>query len=59
MNWLQFVGLWTTMVGGFVVVYREMRSVEKELRADLRLQSTRSDQLYTMFIDLLKQRNGG
>lgn len=52
MDWMQYLGLIATMIAGYWYVY-------KEIRSDIKVQSARSDQLYTMFIDLLKQRNGG
>jgi hypothetical protein len=56
----------TVMIAGFGLLFGEMRGIEARLDERIRQneqqwarQSARSDQLYTMFIDLLKQRNGG
>lgn len=68
MDSIQFFTLFGTMLAGFGFLYKEFKSSQSELKADLknidneirndiRIQSNRSDQLYTMFIDLLKSRN--
>lgn len=57
------------MLAGFGFIHREFKetqleiksdfkSFEKEIREDMKAQSQRSDQLYTMFIDLLKSKRG-
>ena len=52
----EFFTLMATLLTGFGFLFKEFKSVEKDLRDDLRQQSARSDQLYTMFIDLLKNK---
>ena len=54
MDYLQFLTLLGTMIAGFGFMYKEFKGFEKDIRDDVRIQSSRSDQLYTMFIDLLK-----
>jgi hypothetical protein len=49
MDYIQFITLMATMLGGFAFIY-------KEIREDIKIQARRSDQLYTMFIDLLKSK---
>lgn len=49
MDWIQFFTIMATLLGGFGFIY-------KEIREDIKTQSARSDQLYTMFIDLLKSK---
>ena len=67
MDYVQFLTIMATMLAGFGFVYKEfktgqedmkndLRNFEKEIRDDVKTQSGRSDQLYTMFIDLLKVR---
>lgn len=67
MDYIQFFTLFGTMLGGFGFIYREFKSsqsdlkndlknFESEIRSDIKIQSGRSDQLYTMFIDLLKEK---
>jgi hypothetical protein len=51
MDYIQFFTLMATMIGGFGFIY-------KEIRDDIKIQSARSDQLYQMFIDLLKEGKG-
>lgn len=55
MDYIQFLTLFGTMLAGFGFMYKELKSIEKDMRDELRVQSGRSDQLYTMFIDLLKK----
>lgn len=54
MDYFQFATIMATLLTGFGFMYRELKSIEKELRDDIKVQSARSDQLYSMFIDLLK-----
>lgn len=67
MDYIQFATLFGTMLAGFGFIYREfklsqsdlkndLKSFENEIRSDIKVQSGRSDQLYTMFIDLLKSK---
>lgn len=67
MDYVQFLTIMATMLAGFGFVYKEfktaqedmkndLKNFEKEIRDDVKTQSSRSDQLYTMFIDLLKVR---
>jgi len=68
MDYIQFFTLFGTMLAGFAFIYKEfkyaqediktdLKSFEREIREDIKIQSGRSDQLYTMFIDLLNRRN--
>lgn len=65
------IGTAATIIGSLYVLLRnfksdirsdiqslrsEVKSMEMELRHDIRMQSERSDKLYTMFIDLLKEQ---
>lgn len=56
MDYIQFLTLLGTMIAGFGFMYKEFKGFEKDIREDIRNQSSRSDQLYTMFIDLLKSK---
>lgn len=56
MDYVQFLTLLGTMIAGFGFMYKEFKSFEKDIRDDIKTQSKRSDQLYTMFIDLLKSQ---
>jgi hypothetical protein len=44
------------MIGGCAFIHKEFKSFEKEIREEVKTQATRSDKLYEMFIDLLKER---
>lgn len=67
MDYIQFLTILGAIVGAAAFLYKEFKSdlqnirsdlkgFEKEIRDDIKTQSNRSDQLYTMFIDLLKER---
>jgi len=56
MDYAQFITLFCTMIAGFGFLYKEFKGFEREIREDIRSQSNRSDQLYTMFVDLLKSK---
>jgi hypothetical protein len=55
MDYAQFFTLMVTSIGGFAFLYREMKQIEKDLKEDTKTQSARTDKLYEMFIDLLKE----
>ncbi len=56
MDYVQFLTIMATLIAGFGFMYKEFKGFEKDIREDIKTQSGRSDQLYTMFIDLLKVR---
>ena len=56
MDYIQFFTLFATMVGGCAFIHKEVKSFEKEIREDVKTQAARSDKLYQMFLDLLKER---
>ena len=65
MDWLQFFGILVPLVAFFGFLYRELkdwrletREEIKDIREEMRQQAIRSDRLYEMFIDLLKDRKG-
>jgi hypothetical protein len=49
MDWIQTVSIMFTIFASAFYIHREVQ-------ADIKTQSARSDQLYTMFIDLLKEK---
>jgi hypothetical protein len=62
MELIYFMVLWATLLGGFVFICSEMRGIRREIKQDLLIvheninfQSQRSDDLYRMFIDLVKE----
>jgi len=57
MEIVQFITIMTTLLAGFGFIYKEFKSFEKDIRDDIRMQSSRSDELYKMFISLLKEKN--
>jgi hypothetical protein len=46
-----------SVLGSAFYIHRELKADHKDFREELRAQGTRIDQLYTMFVDLLKERN--
>jgi hypothetical protein len=72
MDWIQFFGILVPLVAFFGFLYRELkdwrletreetkgiREEIKNIREEIRQQAIRSDRLYEMFIDLLKDRRG-
>lgn len=58
----EFWTLFGMIFGGVIVLYREMKDIQKSMKDDVReirnetkTQSERTDRLYEMFIDLLKE----
>jgi hypothetical protein len=48
MDWVQTISIIATVVGSAYYIHREVQ-------ADIRTQSARTDRLYEMFIDLLRE----
>lgn len=59
MNWLahlEFIGLMVTILACFFMIHKDVRDIETRLDQRIQKESDRSDRLYEMFIDLLKER---
>lgn len=56
MDYIQFITLLGFMGAGFGFIYKELKTFEKDIRDDIKIQSARSDKLYENFCDLLKLR---
>ena len=56
MDYVKFVTIIGMMAAGFCFIYKELKTFEKDLRDDIKIQSARSDKLYENFCDLLKLR---
>jgi len=56
MDWVQFFITIALILVWFGFIYKEIREDVRAYREDIKTQSARSDQLYTMFIDLLKSK---
>lgn len=50
-EWIQFLGIISTILGTFGFLYREIKTLETRIDN----QSDRTDKLYEMFIHLLKE----
>lgn len=48
-DWMQFIGIIVTVLGSAYYIHRDIHE-------DMKVQSARTDRLYEMFIDLLKDR---
>jgi hypothetical protein len=53
MDWLQVFTIIVTLLGGIFYIHSDV----KEIRDEWKQQSARTDRLYEMFIDLLKDKN--
>lgn len=51
MDWIQTLSIMATVIASAYYIHREVQ-------ADMRAQSARTDKLYEMFIDLLKVKKG-
>ena len=56
MDWIQFIAIFGSVIGSFVFLFREMKQIENRLDIKTEVQAARSDRLYEMFIDLLKEK---
>lgn len=63
MEWVQFISLMAAWIAGIGYIIKEFKSVEHDIREDIRQQSTRmdemnkcTDRLYEMFYELLRAR---
>jgi triacylglycerol esterase/lipase EstA (alpha/beta hydrolase family) len=48
MDWIQTLSIMVTVIGCAYYIHRDMQN-------DMRIQSARTDKLYEMFIDLIKE----
>ena len=53
-NWVQWATLLASVLGSAYYIHRDIKEDHREFREDLRAQGSRTDQLYQMFVDLLK-----
>jgi hypothetical protein len=52
MEWIQVFTIIATLLGGIFYIHSDVR----ELRSDMREQGARTDKLYEMFINLLRNK---
>jgi hypothetical protein len=55
MDWIQTLSIMATVIASAYYIHREIVSDIKSVRDEIRAQSARTDRLYEMFIDLLKE----
>ena len=55
MDWIQALSIMATVVATGYYIHREIVSDIKVVREEIRAQSARTDRLYEMFIDLVKE----
>jgi ClpP class serine protease len=55
MTWLQFLLLIGTILGAAKYMHTEFKEWTKEIREDVKIQTARTDRLYEMFVDLIKE----
>ena len=56
MAWIQWISLIGTTITCFVFLFHEIHETRKEVRDERIAQSARTDRLYGMFLDLLKEK---
>lgn len=54
MDWTQTLTIIASVLGTAFYIHRELKLDHKDFRDELRAHTQRTDQLYQMFIDLLK-----
>lgn len=57
LDWIQFITIFTTLLAGFGFLYREFKTLEHDVRTDIKTQAARSDKLYEQFTDLMKDQS--
>jgi hypothetical protein len=58
LHWTQWGSLVALIIGGILWNHAEMKDWRAETRADRIEQAARTDKLYEMFVDLLKEGKG-
>lgn len=54
-DWIQTLTIIASVIGSAFYIHRKLRADHKDFRDELRAQGQRIDQLYGMFVDLLKE----
>ena len=52
MDWIQVLTIVATLLGGIFYIHNAV----KDLKSDIKQQNSRTDRLYEMFIELLKEK---
>jgi len=55
MDWVQTLSIMATVIGSAYYIHRESLADIKCAREEIRAQGLRTDKLYEMFIDLIKE----
>ena len=55
MDWIQTLSIMATVIASAYYIHREVRIDIRCVRDEIKSQSSRTDRLYEMFIDLLKE----
>lgn len=56
MDWMQWISLLGSLGAFAYWIHQETNKKIDEIRQDVKQQSARTDRLYEMFVDLLKER---
>lgn len=56
MDWTQALSVIATVIASAYYIHREIQMDIRAIRDDIKSQSARTDKLYEMFIDLLKEK---
>ena len=56
MDWIQALSVMATVIASGYYIHREIQQDIRAIREDIKSANARTDKLYEMFIDLLKER---
>jgi hypothetical protein len=56
MDWFQVLTILSVLLSAIGYLHSEIKSFKNEIRQDMIIQRDRTDRLYEMFIDLLKEK---
>lgn len=56
MDWIQALSIMATVIATAYYIHREIQQDIRAIRDDIKSANARTDRLYEMFIDLLKEK---
>ena len=57
MDWIQVLTIIGSVAGAVIYVHNDSKAYMSQIQEDRRQQTERTDKLYEMFVELLKQKN--
>ncbi len=55
MDWIQVLTIIISLLGSLYYLHGELKEFKREIREDMQAQTNRTDKLYEMFYELLKE----